>query len=98
MFYNIKIQRSICGQEQKSLLRSPLKLLFCKLCTTLSTQIVDKRLTGFYARGARREPQPQELQCAAEKARRNAMPAQRAARGWYARKPLLSLAENSRRS
>jgi hypothetical protein len=30
------------GQRQKSLLRSPFKLIFRKLCTTLSTQIVDK--------------------------------------------------------
>jgi hypothetical protein len=51
LYQKRKKSSSIFGQRQKSLLRSPLKRFICKLCTTLSTQFVDK----FLARGARGE-------------------------------------------
>jgi hypothetical protein len=79
LFYINKKRCSICGQEQKSLLRSPLKLLFSKLCTTLSTQIVDKHLSRIGAENARRDARSRRLHCTAQSRGCNAVLTQRAA-------------------
>src|SRR5450759_816135 len=69
LFKMLKKVGSNCGQRQKSLLRSPLKIFFCKLCTTLSTQIVDKLLAQFQLPRASIETVPRSSACAQRRVR-----------------------------
>jgi hypothetical protein len=72
LFLSDKIGRSFLRHRRKFLLGGPLKSFFSELCTTLSTQIVDKLPAMFHAACSGREQRSRRAPCAAAQACRGA--------------------------